>query len=1119
MAWPAIILLIFGALAVWAQAPTGSIEGTVLDPTDATVPGAHVVITEEATGRTIRAQTNGYGRYAVVNILPGIYRVAVSAKGFAVSQLRNLTVDAGAVAAGDIALRLGTVEQTVTIQALAITIESARHTVDTIVTASDIQTLPITSRNFLDLAGLVPGVTAYSGAVLDPTKVNTYRAIGISGRVGAGTHVQVDGIDVHDPVSGSTMLNVSSDSVQEFQLSRSSLDLSAPLTSSGTVSVITNGGSNAVHGRAFADFYNQNMSARSNYDATLLPFHQTRAGASTGGPFRKDRVFWFANWDRVYATNRMVSGSAEWPQLNSSQGVPTGVRYLNGRVDWNAYRAVRLFYSFLHDWNMSTNGNLRSPYQNVNWAAQHTVAIDAVQGHWTHSYRFGFVNMNNRVETAELAIPFPRTPQGSPYYLSVGSFSAGPNTAPQKTGQRSLQHRYNGSVFRGRHTVRYGANVNLILTGGLLGPQSPLVSGTYNLPTLEQIVARGGNPQDPLEYPFRSFTIAAFPSYMATASGHGFAYGVMKDTRVAWYVADSYRVRPGLTLNFGLRWDYQPGYFGDRSVIRDPALERWIKGASDRPSYPKDRFSPSFGFAWNPGARSRTVVRGGFSRFYEGNLWNNVDTGAMLPMTFGGAAFGHAFVALPDGIPLDADGTHPDGNYANLEGRRLADVIGTIGQIERRLKVAFGPVKLDPLSGPSAFSATRGSISRIYPGSQYCIPYSLQFNIGLQHELWPETVLTIDYVHNHGVGLPVLSPDFERRRDAGYLDITAARNQVERMLRGRSVDDWIAANPAASIASFGLINDTIWPGRNPDFLAAHFVTGGFSRYRGLQISIKGRQARILSMKDLGYVLAYTFSSSEASGASFNPEALAYSRVSVLNNRHWNSRETFGPNGLDATHSLAIRGVFTTPGGFRLGSTWIFRTPPASSLYIPVMGAATSGSNYLFATDVDGDAVTDLVPGLGAGQYGRRVKSFRELNRLLDAFNRSYAGSLTAHGRALVNAGLFTEAQMKRLGATVPIIPLAPENNPNPWHNLFTTNLRLERPVRFECVRVHPFVQIYNLFNHAPAGPFGGLNGLFGSLNFDYASAPPGRQGSDLNGTYRFRNAGTRQIQTGIRFEF
>src|SRR5258708_1490371 len=113
---------------------------------------------------------------------------------------------------------------------------------------SEIHNIPLFSRNFLDLAALAPGVIVRDGQSIFPGKTVGYRAVGISGRSGIGTRVQIDGIDVTDAIGGSTVSNLSSDAVSEFQLSRSSLDISSPMTSSGAVSIISKSGDNEVHG-------------------------------------------------------------------------------------------------------------------------------------------------------------------------------------------------------------------------------------------------------------------------------------------------------------------------------------------------------------------------------------------------------------------------------------------------------------------------------------------------------------------------------------------------------------------------------------------------------------------------------------------------------------------------------------------------------------------------------------------------------------------------------------------------------------------------------------------------------------------------------------------------------
>jgi hypothetical protein len=466
--------------------------------------------------------------------------------------------------------------------------------------------------------------------------------------------------------------------------------------------------------------------------------------------------------------------------------------------------------------------------------------------------------------------------------------------------------------------------------------------------------------------------------------------------------------------------------------------------------------------------------------------------------------------------PLDIDGKHPSGDYTDLVGRPIVSVLDTIGQLARTLEAAYRNVPLQP-GGQSAFTAARGGGPAVFPGNQYKIPYTLQFNVGVQRELKSGVVLSADYVHHHGVGLPLLHPDFERRRDAATLDPIAARAQMNRVLGSRSVDEWITANPSGTISTFGLINDQIWPGLTPNFLTARFVTGGFSLARSLQVSLRGRQNGFGPVRDVNYLVAYTLGRYEASSADGNPESF-YNSGGVLDNHQWNARSAFGPTTFDRTHRLTAAPTMRLPAHIEIGSTWTFSTPAPISLYVPTFGGALSGVAAVFGNDLNGDSIGDLLPGLGVGGFGRKINSFDELNRLIGMFNGTVAGSLTPHGRALVNAGLFTEAQLRRLGAVVPAIPPISASTPNPFHNVFLTNAKVQRPIRLERFRVLPFVAINNLFNHAPSKSYGGLDATFLSFNYDYSHAPAGLQASDLRRTIG-RNAATRSMLVGVTVDF
>jgi hypothetical protein len=1119
------------ALAAYGQTPTGAIEGTVTDQTGAAVPGAKVTITEQATGRAIPLTTNELGRYSLRNLLPGTYDIKVEAPSFSTRVINSVQVNSGAVVNGDVRLEVGGTEQVLQVTAEAVQVDTSRQTVDSIVTQEQIKNMPLFSRNFLDLAAMAPGVVIRDGGSIDPTKEFAYRTVGVNGRSGTGTRIQIDGIDVTDETVGTTLSNISDEAVNEFQLTRSSLDISTSLTSSGAVNVITRSGTNDFHGGWFYDYYNQDMGARIDYNAKAAPFNRKRTGGYFGGPFKKDKLFWFANWERTYQSGQEVFTAPEFPKLNISQGFPVGLRYALGRVDWNVSSSIRLFYRFNHDWNIATGGTPPSPFQNLDWTNVHVIGFDINKARATNSIRFGYLNFNNGIISQELSLKFPTSPQGIPYHLTVGSYDAGPNgLAPQATYQDNFQTSYDGSFVTGRHVLRYGLSFTHLALGGFANFAGPLtVGGTFDEQTIADVIARGGNPQDPLEYPFEYFSDGPANGFFTLRAGHGLPHGDHPNNRTAFFVGDSIKVSRGFTLNLGLRWEYDSGYFNnDRRVKRDPILETWGKGFSEFPNAPKNLFSPSIGFAWSPTSSGKTVIRGGFYKAYEMNINNNLifDEFSMLPAGLGPDVYDHTFVSAPDGTPINV-ANHPDGDYSDLVGQPIKDVIGLVGQIDQALKASYAGYQFDPGKGDSAFRIAQGlTFGGTLPGNQFKVPYAIQLNIGVQRELKAGTVLTVDYVHNHGIGLPFMLADFERRRDAATLNVDAARARINGILGGLSVDDWMAAHPSSNISAFGLARDTVYQGLTSDFTRARLFQGGFTKYKGIQANLRGRHGNLWKFRDLMYNISYAYGRGEATASASRAEFL----VNTLDNRRWNNPQVFGPTPLDYTHILTAGEFLTTPGGFRLNTFWRFRTPPPITLAVPGFGGPVAGANAMFGTDVNGDGGTgstpraDVMPGMKAGGFGRDVRSFSELNNIINQFNSQYAGNITPSGQALVAAGLFTEDQLKRLGAVTQSIPAIPGNAPNPWHNLFTTDLRIDRPIKFfkEGWRLVPYADIINLFNHNPSDIYGGLGGRFGSYNFDYAAAPAGQQASDLNASRHRINpglAGNRLVQVGIRFDF
>jgi hypothetical protein len=1150
---------------VFSQTPTGSIEGVVTDPHGNVVSGAAVSITETTTGRTINLTTNNSGNYTVRSLQPGVYSVKIEKQGFSTATAERVVVQVGQVARADVGLKVGSATETVQVDigATDIQVDTTRQTVDGVITGRQITALPLNTRNFLDLAVLQPGVTVVDGGNIDPTKVNAYRAVRVNGGSGTGTRVAIEGIDVTDETVGTTVANFSTDAVQEFQLSRSSFDLSTSLTTSGAISVATRTGGNKFSGSGFYFKQDDRFDARPGFEATKPNFNRDQEGYRFGGRIIKDRLFFFSNFERFNQLDFSAFTSARFPSFNASSTLPIVTRSALNRIDGVVTDTIKVFYLHNFSDDASTGGTIRSPFQNVDWTNTHVIGANITGSRFTHSIRLGYVNFNNRIESQELSsFPFPVS-GGVPIQINVGTFSMGPNTlAPQQTYQDNFQYKYDGSTVLGAHILRYGGEANHIILGGFANFAGPAQA------TGDSASSSSG---DPLDYVLSGFQVGPNAGFFTPTPAHNLPFGGRIGTRYAFFGGDQWKIRRNLTLNFGLRWNYETNFFGGANLPRLSELDRFAPNEGDPPKYPKNAFSPQFGFAWDPWGKGKTSIRGGFYLAYEANIFNNslFDAEARIALGISPSAFDDSTgVFGPDGSPVVVNGIPgclpadvAAGDYSCMVdgARTIGQALPYIAQINNALQAAYANLSgYNPNTPPNEFTAFNGEGEVVY-GRDYKIPYSMQFNIGIQHQLFKNNVLSVDYVRQRGVGLPVQLFDFEHRRDARYFDEAAARSKIGGII-GQSpanvnpttIGAWLATRPTASITQFALANDVIWPGVS-DLVNARLTIGGFSLYQGIQVTLNGRfgseTLRPLSIRghqllnDSFYTVSYAFAKNEATSGIGRPEFLA----SATNNRDLNA--DFGPSGLDRRHNMTISASLGLIGGFRLDQIYRFQTSAPQNLRIP-NNRSTSG---IFTSDFNGDGGNgttprvDTVPGTNIGAFGTRISNIDQLNAALTNYNNTNAGHLTPAGQRLVDAGIFSEAQLVALGATLPFIPLVPAGNPNPFQNLFTADYRLSRPIKIwkEHWVLEPNISFFNVFNNAAKGQYAGLaipalcttlshpenncpgapGGLvtnrtgvrvstFGALNYDYKA-------SELPALTQARGLrqNRRQLQFGIRFSF
>src|SRR2546425_260902 len=290
----AVVVCLSGIITASAQRTTGSLTGTVVDPNGLAISSAKVSLADKDRGIKLEVTTSSEGTFFVPDLVPGRYDLSVKKDGFK-TFATVVTIVVGVTTSLSPKLELGQVSSIVEVQGSAMTVDTSQSSVQGLITSSQIERLPLNGRNFLDLATQEPGVQTVDGGNFDPTK-NQFVGVSMGGRSGRSTRIQVDGVDITDETVGTTTMNLSNETIQEFQVSRSTLDPSTDLTSSGAINIITRSGSNEFHGAGFLFFRNQKLGADLRLDklsptATKPPFDRELFGGRVGGPIIKNKLF------------------------------------------------------------------------------------------------------------------------------------------------------------------------------------------------------------------------------------------------------------------------------------------------------------------------------------------------------------------------------------------------------------------------------------------------------------------------------------------------------------------------------------------------------------------------------------------------------------------------------------------------------------------------------------------------------------------------------------------------------------------------------------------------------------------------------------------------------------
>ena len=1137
----------------------GSVQGSVTDPSGAVIPNATVVIASPETGYTHTLTTDKAGFYSLGPLNPGNYTINVTAANFE-GLKSTIIIRTGTATNGSEKLTLGSANDTVEVTTGDLTVNTDQIGVSDVITRQQIDSLPVNGRNILDYAQLQPGVVLQSGESFDPTKAG-YSAISVSGVGGRTTRILLDGQDITDETVGTTIFNVPSGAIQEFQLNRSTQDVSGEVTSTGQVLVSTRSGTNGVHGNAFYNFQDARAGA-ANVGGVQAPFQRNQFGGYIGGPIIKDKLFFFGGIERLKQSEQDVAigGSPVFSSiLKQYPLIPAPFRdtFSMARLDYSGPHGIHFFARAAYSVNsdFATFGeNPYQVYQNRDNVPGLVGGADFVSGKFTHSFRGGYEKFHNLLEdgTAALgnSIYDPSTGPDNQITL-VGSLNAGPNyLAPQGTFQTDKQFRYDGTWTKAAHTLKFGYDMNRIASGGFAAFYGPSLYTVLNA-TSDNLPA-GGNAADPTAYVAAEYVIGNGNGLFSERPGFGLPGGLDPSWRFAAYVADTWKITQALTITGGLRWSVDtdranqdlatplcssvdPSLQFAGCTGNTPLFDQYQVGLGKRTQQPYNNYSPQFGFNFAPG-NQKMAIRGGIGLFHESSVFNNTGNSRTESVqsnfpafNYGVANQGGKQIVLPGYATVTAA---PDGtSVATILNEPISQAAPEINAIKAEYQA-----KVKNVAGvnPSYIGSGDGLFANSIYAGPYKTPYSIQINGGIQYELSKGLLVSADYVHNATLNIP-LSQDVNHNGAARTLNPAAAANAIANTL---------APNPAANYPGYPMcpqgssaasINCAIANGATIQSFAGNGLDSGNAYLGSVAASAAGLTVDtgaafpgtnpnvgsgkfILPIGRSGYdafqaVLKQQKSHPLPGITSTNMQvSYSFSRV-VGSNAGSNPADQFfagaspwdnddpnrfiGRTPLDHTNELSFGGSIAVKYGIEVGMIGHFFSAPAASLTLDSTSGATA---QIFQTDVDGDGTTgDLVPGTAPGYYEHQVKG-HSLNTLINNYNATNANTPTPAGNALIAAGLFTQQQLVALGGVQQPIANAPTN---PLNNaaLRTFDLNASYPIKFTRFRdglsIVPGVAMYNVFNMSNFNPIPSIVGSAVGTLLNTADA--GQQGY-YNGT-------------------
>jgi hypothetical protein len=758
-----ILFALAACLVSLAQTTSGDLAGTVFDASGATIPNATIVAKNDATGVETTTKSTGTGEYHLANLPIGTYTVTVTSAGFTKAQIRAVKVELSKTSTNNVKLDVGANVETVEVSASGATIDTTTASVQTSFTSTSIADLPIASgaSGVINLSLLNAGVGS-SGAV------GLGSGPSVGGQRPRNNNFTIEGIDNNSGSVTGPLVTVPNDAVSEFSVQQNQISPEFGHSSGGQFNQVVKSGANELHGTAYEYLQNRNLNAADNLSAVngdpLHPrYDDNRFGGSLGGPIRKNKLFFYglyeyhptgnsssagqlfaptaAGWNTIQSfstaagfnqtsynqlkqylgTAASATAAANTPngayplmgpgnaslgnQLPGAKPVEVGLLGITSPAFTNAESGVASI-----DFNISDKDSLRGRFilnrsGFIDTAASLPVFYQTVPSNnylvavtefhtfspsLTNEFRLGYNRYSNNYSAGDYKWP------GLDQFPNVQLFDLnaqlGPDgNAPQFGYQNQYQLTNNVTWTKGKHSLKFGFD-----GWKQISPQAFTQRG------------RG-------DYEWSNLSDYLFdynPDYIAQRSlGNSVYYGDRIFTGL--YVNDAWKATQHLTVNLGLRYEYQTIPYSESLQTRNAISNVPGLLVFQKPTAMKNAWMPRIGLAYSPGTSGKTSIRAGFGRSFD-----------VLVDNFG-------LLTLP-----------PQANTT-------VDLTG----LDQSGFLAQGGIAPNASSASLTQAQARAGTGGYVPNQVR--PESLQWNIGIQHVFHENYTVESRYLGTRGIHLPV----------------------------------------------------------------------------------------------------------------------------------------------------------------------------------------------------------------------------------------------------------------------------------------------------------------------------------------------------------------------------